>query len=329
MSIPHHMTAVKITEPGGPNVLQATQIETPRAGKAQVLIKVEAAGVNRPDILQRKGAYAPPPDASPLPGLEVAGTIVALGEDVQRYVVGDHVCALTHGGGYAEYCAVHESHALPIPEGLSMVEAAAVPETFFTVWTNVFDRGQLKPGETFLVHGGSSGIGTTSIQLAKAFGATVIATAGSDEKCDACRKLGADIAINYKTQDFAEILKAHSIAPDVILDMVGGDYTPRNLSIANTDARIVQIAFLNGAKTEIDLNAIMRKRLTLTGSTLRPRSIAEKAAIARALEAKIWPLLAAGTCKPQIFKTFPLREAALAHTLMETSTHIGKIVLTV
>jgi NADPH:quinone reductase len=325
------MTAIAIREPGGPDVLQAAQIGTPdvtgSAGKGQLLVRVAAAGVNRPDILQRQGNYNPPPGASPIPGLEIAGEVIEVGEGVRRYKTGDQVCALVPGGGYAEYCAVHEDNALPVPAGFSLIEAAALPETYFTVWTNVFERGGLIAGETLLVHGGSSGIGTTAIQLGKAFGARVIVTAGSDEKCAACVELGADIAINYRAEDFVEVLKARDIKPDVILDMVGGDYLARNIACANKDGRIVQIAFQKGSKIEADFLPLMLKRLTLTGSTLRPRTIAEKASIAHALEEKVWPLLAQGKCKPVIHATFPLAEARAAHELMESSAHVGKIVL--
>lgn len=291
-----------------------------------MLVKIHAAGVNRQDILQRLGGYPPPPGAPLTPGLEIAGEVMSAGT---RYKIGDKVCALVPGGGYAEYAVVAEDNALPVPQGFSMIEAAAIPETYFTVWTNVFDRGRLQPGETILIHGGSSGIGTTAIQLAKAFGSKVVVTAGSDEKCAECLALGADVAINYKTQDFVEELKARAIAPDVILDMVGGDYVARNLRCIALHGRIVNIAFQKGSKIEVDLLPIMVKRLTLTGSTLRPRSVAEKAEIARSLEARVWPLFAAGRCKPAIFKTFPLADAAGAHRLMENSQHVGKIVLTV
>lgn len=321
------MQAVKIIQPGGTEVLQLATHDRPRPETGQLLIKVQAAGVNRPDILQRQGNYAPPPGASLIPGLEVVGEVVSLGDGVKRYKIGDQVCALVPGGGYAEYCVAAEDNTLPIPKGMTLIESAGLPETYFTVWTNVFDRGRLQSGETFLVHGGSSGIGTTAIQLAKAFGATVITTAGSDEKCADCKNLGADLAINYRTQDFVAELQSREIKPDVILDMVGGPYIQKNIQIANRDARIVQIAFQQGSKIEIDLMHLMLKRLTLTGSTLRPRSVAEKAAIARALEEKVWPLLSAGKCRPQIFKTFPLAEAASAHKLMESSTHTGKIIL--
>ena len=321
------MTAISIREPGGPEVLVPERIAMPQAGTGQVLVKVAAAGVNRPDVLQRLGGYAPPPGAPATPGLEVAGEIVAVGEAVRRYQVGDQVCALVPGGGYAEYCVAHEDNALPVPAGLSLTEAAGLPETYFTVWTNVFQRGALKAGETLLVHGGSSGIGSTAIMLAKAFGARVIATAGNDEKCAACRDLGADVAINYRTQDFVEVMKAASLEANVILDMVGGDYVGRNLKVAAPHGRIVQIATQKGAKAEVDLLAIMVKRLVLTGSTLRPRSVAEKAEIARDLEAKVWPLLAQGRCRPVIHARFALAEAAKAHALMESSAHIGKIIL--
>ncbi|CAN5415012.1 NAD(P)H-quinone oxidoreductase [soil metagenome] len=328
-SIKREMRAVKITEPGGPEVLKAGLIAMPEAGEGHILIKVEAAGVNRPDVMQRQGGYPPPKGAPDTPGLEVAGIVAATGPGVKRYKVGDAVCALVPGGGYAEYCAAAEDNTLPVPTGLSMVEAGAIPETFFTVWTNVFDRGRLKPGETLLVHGGSSGIGTTAIMMATALGYTVFATAGSAEKCEACEKLGAKRAINYKTEDFVEIVKAETQGQgvDVILDMAGGEYVARNFAAAAVEGRIVNISHLNGAKVTVDLLPIMIKRLTLTGSTLRPRTVAQKAEIARALEAKVWPLLESGRIKPQIFKTFPLHEAAEAHKLMESSTHIGKIVL--
>jgi len=323
------MTAISITAPGGPDVLKPIRIARPEPVAGEILVRVEAAGVNRPDVLQRQGGYPPPPGAPATPGLEIAGEVVAIGAGVKRYRPGDRVCALVPGGGYAEYCAVAEDNALPIPAGLSAVEAGGIPETFFTVWTNVFDRAALKVGETFLVHGGSSGIGTTAIMLAKAFGARVFATAGSPEKCAACLALGAERAIDYRTEDFVKIIKdaTGGKGVDVILDMVGGDYIPRNLAAAAMHGRIVSIAFLRGSKAEVDFLPMMLKRLTLTGSTLRPRSVAEKAAIARALEEKVWPLIATGVIKPQIYKTFSLAEAAKAHQLMETSAHIGKIVL--
>jgi NADPH2:quinone reductase len=323
------MLAIKITEPGGPEKLVPEKMERPRPTSGQVLIKVQAAGVNRPDILQRQGNYAPPPGASLTPGLEVAGEVVELGPNATCFKLGDHVCALVPGGGYAEYSVAAETNTLPVPKGMTLVEAAGIPETFFTVWTNVFERGQLKSGETLLVHGGTSGIGTTAIMLAKAFGAKSVATAGNDEKCEACRNLGADLAINYRTQDFVTALKDAQIAPDVILDMVGGDYLARNIAVANRDARIVQIAFQKGSRIEADFLPIMLKRLTFTGSTLRPRSVEEKAVIAQALEKNVWPLLAAGKCKPIIYRTFPLNQAAEAHRELEKSEHTGKIILTV
>ena len=302
----------------------------PQPGEGEVLVKVAAAGVNRPDVMQRLGFYPPPKGASDIPGLELAGEVVALGSGAQRWKVGDKLTALVAGGGYAEYCTVPEPQALPIPAGLSMVEAAALPETFFTVWHNVFERGQLKSGETILIHGGSSGIGTVAIQLAKAFGARAFATAGSAEKCAACRKLGADVAINYKTEDFVAAVKAATgdKGVDVILDMVGGDYIDRNYNSAAVEGRIVQIAFQSSAKANVDFRRMLGKRLTHTGSGLRPRSVADKGKMARALEEKVWPLLAAGRVKPVINSTFPLAEAAKAHARMESGQHIGKIVLT-
>ena len=312
-------------------MLKPLTMPTPAPGAGEVLIKVAAAGVNRPDVLQRIGAYPPPPGASEIPGLEVAGEVVALGEGASLWKTGDKVCALVAGGGYAEYCSVHETNALPVPDGLTMAEAAGVPETFFTVWTNVFERGALKPGESLLVHGGSSGIGTTAIQIASQLGSTVYTTAGSAEKCAACEELGAERAINYREEDFVEVLKQATgkKGVDVILDMVGGDYIQRNIKAAARDGRIVNIAYLNGSKAEVDFMMVMLKRLTLTGSTLRIRSPAEKAAIADALRKTVWPLIEAGKVKPQLFKTFPLAQADKAHALMETSTHIGKIVLEV
>lgn len=330
-ALPQTMTAIGFEAPGGPDVLKPQQRPVPQPGPGQLLVHVAVAGVNRPDVLQRMGGYAPPPGASDIPGLEFAGRIVALGEGVSRYEVGDQVCALVAGGGYAEYAIVHEDNALPIPAGLSLEEAGAIPETFFTVWTNVFQRGGLKKGESFLVHGGTSGIGTTAIQLAKAFGATVLATAGSDDKCAACRELGADHAINYRAEDFVAAAKAATggRGVDLILDMVGGDYINRNYEAAAESGRIVQIAFLNGPKAEVNFSRVMLKRLTHTGSTLRPRTIAEKAGIARELEEKVWPLLTEGRCKPVIHARFPLAQAAQAHALMESNAHIGKIVLTI
>src|SRR6185437_3756924 len=304
-SLPTQMTVIGIKAAGGPDMLVPSRQPVPLPGAGEILVKVAAAGVNRPDVIQRIGLYPPPPGAPDIPGLEIAGEVAALGTDVKRWKLGDRVMALVVGGGYAEYCIAHESHALPM-SGLSMIEAAAVPETFFTVWHNAFERGGLKKGETLLIHGGSSGIGTTAIQLAKAFGARVVTTAGSQEKCDACRKLGAD----------------------VIVDMVGGDYIARNYEAAAVEGRIVQIAFQGSPKSTVDFRRIMLKRLHHTGSTLRARSIADKGAIARAVEDHVLPLIAAGKVKPVIYKTFPLRDAAAAHALMETSAHIGKIVLT-
>ena len=323
------MNAIAIREPGGADVLVPEQIKIPLLTTGQVLIKVAAAGVNRPDILQRQGGYPPPPGAPLTPGLEVSGEVVALGDGCARYAIGDTVCALVPGGGYAEYCVAAEHNALPIPSGMSLVEAAGLPETYFTVWTNVFQRGRLAAGETFLVHGGSSGIGSTAIMLAKQFGARVIATAGSEDKCAACLKLGADVAINYRGQDFVEVMKAQNLQADLALDMVGGDYVARNFKVMAMEGRIVQIAFQQGSKIEIDLLPIMLKRLTFTGSTLRPRTVAQKAEIARELEAKVWPLLATGKCRPVIHATFPLAQAAAAHRMMESSVHTGKIILTV
>lgn len=328
-SIPSSMTAIEISTPGGPDVLKPVTMPTPSPGAGEVLIRVAAAGVNRPDVLQRKGAYPPPPGASEIPGLEIAGEVVAMGEGASLWKAGDKVCALVAGGGYAEYCSVHESNALPVPDGLTMAEAAGVPETFFTVWTNVFERGALKPGESLLVHGGSSGIGTTAIQIASQLGSTVYTTAGSAEKCAACEELGAERAINYREEDFVDVLKQATGKKgiDVTLDMVGGDYIQRNIKAAARDGRIVNIAYLNGSKAEVDFMMVMLKRLTLTGSTLRIRPTADKAAIASALRKTVWPLIEAGKVKPQLFKTFPLAQADKAHALMETSAHIGKIVL--
>lgn len=331
MSIPTRMTAIAIRAPGAPEMLVPEERPVAAPGAGEMLVKIAAAGVNRPDVMQRQGIYPPPAGATDIPGLEIAGEVVALGTGVSRYRMGDKVTALVVGGGYAEYCPVPEVNALPVPASLSMVEAAAIPETFFTVWHNVFERGALKSGETLLVHGGSSGIGTTAIMLAKAFGARVIVTAGSAEKCEACLKLGADRAINYRTEDFVAETKAATggKGADLILDMVGGDYIERNYETAAVEGRIVQIAIQRSPKATVDFRRIMLKRLTHTGSTLRARSIADKAAIARAVEEKVWPLVAAGKVKPPIYQTFPLREAAAAHALMESSQHIGKIVLTV
>jgi putative PIG3 family NAD(P)H quinone oxidoreductase len=329
--LPETMCAVEIKAPGGPEVLVPVLRPVPKPGKGEILVKVVAAGVNRPDVLQRQGGYPPPKGASDIPGLEIAGCVVAVGEGASRFEQGDEVCALVAGGGYAEYCTVPEPQVLPAPQGLDLVNAAALPETFFTVWTNVFDRGRLKSGETFLVHGGSSGIGTTAIQLASAFGARVFATAGNNLKCQACEKLGAEKGINYREEDFVEIIQqaTNKRGVDVILDMVGGDYIEKNISLLATEGRLVNIAYLKGSKVEVNFLPVMLKRLTLTGSTLRPRSVAEKGAIARVLEEKVWPLLASGRIAPVIEGRFPLARAADAHRLMETSAHIGKIVLVV
>ena len=328
--LPTSMTVIGIKEPGGPEVLVPEQRPVPVPREGEILVKVAAAGVNRPDVQQRKGLYPPPPGAPDVPGLEIAGEIAALGPGIKRWAIGDRVMALVIGGGYAQYALAHASHALPV-SGLSIVEASAVPETFFTVWHNVFERGALKEGETLLVHGGSSGIGTVAIQLAKQFGARVIVTAGSEEKCDACRKLGADVAINYKTADFVEAVKTATDGKgaDVILDMVGGEYIGRNYEAAGVEGRIVQIAFAGSPKATVDFRRIMLKRLHHTGSTLRSRAVADKGAIREAIEQKVLPLLAAGTVKPIIYKTFPLAKASDAHALMESSAHIGKIVLEV
>ena len=331
MSLPSKMRAVEIAKPGGPEVLQSTERPLPRPKANEILVKVAAAGVNRPDVLQRMGLYPVPPDASDLPGLEIAGEVAACGAQVTMWKPGDRVCALTHGGGYAEYCTVPEVQALPVPKGLSDLEAASLPETFFTVWSNVYDRGALKPGESLLVQGGSSGIGVTAIQIAAAMGNRVFATAGSDDKCAACARLGAEKAINYRTQDFlAEVKDATGgKGVDVILDMVGGDYVPKELKCLADEGRLVFIAFLRGHKAELDINEMMRRRLTISGSTLRPRSAEVKGAIARNLRARIWPLIEAGRVKPVVYKTFPLAQAAEAHRLMESSQHIGKLVLSV
>ncbi|HAK53919.1 MAG: NAD(P)H-quinone oxidoreductase [Vicinamibacterales bacterium] len=323
------MLAVEISTPGGPEVLTPVDRPRPAPGRGEVLIAVAAAGVNRPDIMQRQGKYPPPPGASDLPGLEVAGTVAACGADVDRWRVGDAVCALVPGGGYAEYCVAPAAVTLPIPSGVDAMSAAALPETYFTVWTNVFDRGRLSEGERILVHGGSSGIGTTAIQLASAFGAHVYATAGTPDKCAACERLGAERAINYRDEDFVEVVAdvTGGAGVDVVLDMVGGDYTPRNIKALAPDGRLVQIAILGGPKSTINWIPIMQKRLLLTGSTLRPRPVGEKAAIAQALHRKVWPLLEQGRARPVIHATFPLRAAAEAHRLLEAGAHIGKIVL--
>jgi NADPH2:quinone reductase len=329
-TVPTRMTAIVIRSPGGPEMLVPRERPVPQPGEHEVLVKVAAAGVNRPDVMQCKGLYPPPPGATDIPGLEIAGEIVALGPNVQRWKPGDKVMGLVVGGGYAQFCPVHEGHALPIPQNMSLIEAAAIPETIFTVWHNVFERGALKAGETLLVHGGSSGIGTAAIQLAKANGARVITTAGTPDKCQACRALGADIAVNYKEEDFVAATKAatQGRGADVILDMVGGDYIERNYEAAAVEGRVVQIAFQGSPKATVDFRRIMLKRLIHTGSTLRARSIADKGAIARAVEQHVLPLIAAGRVKPIIDSSFALEQAALAHARMESSAHIGKIVLT-
>jgi NADPH:quinone reductase len=328
--IPDTMRAVIAHGGGGPEVLQLVSRPVPRPGPGEILVKVAAAGINRPDVLQRQGGYPPPSGAPDILGLEIAGEVIAAAPDATRHTLGATVMGLVAGGGYAEYAVVHESNALAVPAGLSATEAGAIPETYFTVWTNVFERGRLETGETLLVHGGTSGIGTTAIQLAKAFGATVITTAGTQSKCDACRELGADLAINYREQDFVAAVREATggRGADVILDMVGGSYIPRNHEAAAQDGRIVQIAFLESSKVELDFRRLMLKRLTHTGSTLRSRSVAEKAAIARALEAKVLPLLAEGRCRPIMDSRFPLDRVAEAHTRMDGGQHIGKIVLT-
>ena len=327
-SLPATMRAVEISEPGGPEVLQPTERPVPAPSVGEVLIEIAWAGVNRPDALQRAGSYAPPPTASDLPGLEAAGTVVAVGPGVTAPSVGDAVCALLPGGGYAEYAVTPAAHCLPVPTGLGLKEAACLPETFFTVWTNVFDRGALAAGETFLVHGGTSGIGTTAIQLASAFGARVFATAGSDEKCKVCTDLGAERAVNYREEDFVAVVREAG-GVDLILDMVGGEYLPRNVKALKDDGRLVQIAFLSGPKVELNFAQVMVRRLTITGSTLRPQSDLAKARIADSLRDRVWPLLDAGRVAPVMDSTFPLDSAADAHRRMESSAHIGKIVLQV
>ena len=329
-NVPSRMTAIEIAGPGGPDVLVPAEREVPEPAPGEVLVAVEAAGVNRPDVMQRQGLYPPPPGASDIPGLEIAGTVVAQGEGVDAPAAGARVCALVTGGGYAEYCTAPAPLCLPVPGGFDAAGAAALPETFFTVWTNVFDRARLAEGESILVHGGSSGIGTTAIQLAGAFGATVYATAGSKAKCDACLALGADAAIHYRDEDFVERIGALTggRGVDVVLDMVAGDYVPRNLKCLATEGRLVIIAVQRGPKIgELNVLPIMLKRLTVTGSTLRPRTVEQKAAIARTLEAKVWPLLEAGTVKPIVHSRFPLSDAAGAHRLMESGAHVGKIIL--
>ena len=327
--LPASQTSIEITQPGGPEVLQATSRDMPVPTDNQVLIQVVAAGVNRPDVFQRMGFYPPPPGITDIPGLEASGTIVAVGSAVKRWALGDQVCALLSGGGYAEYAVAEASLCLPIPDGLSVAHAAALPETCFTVWHNLFERAQIQPGEWLLVHGGSSGIGTTAIQMASAMGIKVIATAGSDEKCTACENLGAFKAINYREQDFVQACQEITgTGVNVILDMVGGDYVQQNFAACAPKARIVNIAFLRGSKVEVDLIPLMIKQLVLTGSTLRAQPIENKARIAAGVEAQVWPLIAQGKFKPVINSRFPLTQASEAHTLMETNQHIGKLLLT-
>ncbi|MGB3486835.1 MAG: NAD(P)H-quinone oxidoreductase [Xanthobacteraceae bacterium] len=329
--LPAQMTVIGISKPGGPEVLLPETRPVPAPGPGELLVKVAAAGVNRPDVAQRSGSYPPPPGASDLPGLEIAGEVVAVGSGATRHKIGDKVMSLVAGGGYAEYCIAPDAQAISVPDALSIIEAGATPETLMTVWHNVFERGKLQAGETMLIHGGSSGIGTMAIQLAKAFGANVIVTVGSQDKADACLKLGADHAINYKTQDFVALSRelTGGNGPNLIVDMVGGDYIEKNYDAAAIDGRIVQIAFLGGPKATVNFAKLMTKRLVHTGSTLRPRSLADKAAMVAAIEAKVMPLIRAGKVKPLIDSTFPLRGAADAHRRMETSQHVGKIVLTV
>lgn len=328
-AIPETMTAIEVRTPGGPEQLVATQRPVPKPGKGEVLLKVAGAGVNRADTLQRQGKYPMPPGTTDIPGLECSGTVVALGEGAQRFQVGTEVCALLAGGGYAEYVNVPEPQCMPLPPKVDLATAGSIPETFCTVWTNVFDRSRLKPGEVFMVQGGTSGIGFTAIQLAKAFGSPVLATAGSDEKCSACVEFGADRAINYKTEDFVAVGKefTQGRGVDVILDMVGGDYIPRQLDLLAREGRLCFVALMGGTKVTADFGMIHRKHLTVTGSTLRSRSVEAKGAICRDLEEKVWPLFASGKCWPVVYKTFPLAEAAEAHRLMESSAHIGKILL--
>jgi putative PIG3 family NAD(P)H quinone oxidoreductase len=325
------MIAIEIREPGEPDVLVPVERPIPTPGSGEVLIKVAAAGVNRPDLMQRRGRYPPPPGASDIPGLEIAGTVDRLGSDVSPWKVGDDICALVAGGGYAEYCVAPAPQCLPVPRGLDIVSAAAIPETFFTVWTNVFERGRLAAGESILIHGGASGIGTTAIQLARARGARVFATAGSPDKCAACERLGAERAINYKETDFLEAVRAATggRGVDVVLDMVGGDYFPRNIDALAVEGRLVEIATLRGAKAEITIPTVMQRRLTITGSTLRARAVAEKGAIAQAVRTHVWPLIESGAVKPIIHQTFPLADAAAAHRVLEAGAHIGKVVLVV
>ncbi len=326
-TIPEQMRVIEFTEPGGPETLAAGTRPVPQPRSGEVLIKVVAAGVNGPDIVQRKGFYPPPKGASDLLGLEIAGTVVAVGSDAGDWSVGDEVCALTNGGGYAEYCTVLGPHCLPMPKGLRMVEAAGIPETFFTVWSNLFMGAGLKEGQTFLVHGGAGGIGSTAIQLAKAFGATVFATDSPSERCTACKEMGADRVIDYKAEDFVEVIRSEAKGADVILDIVGGDYIARNIKASAPDARIIQLAFNKGSKIEINLMPIMLKRLVYTGSTLRSRPDGFKSEIATQLKDKVWPKIEAGEVKPSVYRTFPLEQAADAHRLMESATHVGKIIL--
>lgn len=326
-AMPEQMKVVEIKKPGGPEELSTGSRPVPQTNTGEVLIKVSAAGVNGPDIVQRKGGYPPPKGASDLLGLEIAGTIVAIGSGVPDWSVGDQVCALTNGGGYAQYCTVLASHCLPIPKGLSIVEAAGIPESFFTVWSNVFMGARLKEGETFLVHGGAGGIGTTAIQLGKAFGAVVYATDSPAERCAACKQLGADRVIDYNREDFVEIIRNEVNGADVILDIVGGDYIERNIKAAKPDARIIQLAFNKGSKVEINLMPIMLKRLIYTGSTLRSRPDSFKSEITKQLKEKVWPKIEAGKVKPSVYKTFPLEQAADAHRLMESAQHFGKIII--
>jgi len=325
------MHCVEISTPGPPEVLKLVERPDPVAGRGEVLIRVAAAGVNRPDVMQRRGLYPPPPGASDLPGLEVAGVVESLGEGVTDWRIGDRVCALVSGGGYATLCVAPAPQCLPVPAGMDLVTAAAIPETFFTVWTNVFDRGRLRSGETALFHGGSSGIGTTAIQLAAARGARVLATAGSDEKCRACEQLGAERAINYRTEDFVDVVKqlTKGRGVDLILDIVGGDYIPRERCQVALEGRLVVIGFMGGDTATIDFRRVLGRRLTITGSTLRPRSVEEKGQIAAEVRREVWPLLESGKVKPLIYRTFPFGDAAAAHRLMESSEHVGKIVLTV
>ncbi len=328
-NIPQSMNYIQIEKHGDPGVLKLHSMPVPEPGPGEVLIKVAAAGVNRPDVMQRKGLYPPPPGATDIPGLEVSGTVVSVGQNVSKPPINSEVCALVTCGGYAEYCLAAASICLPVPEKISLVNAAGIPETFFTVWTNVFKRGQLKAGESLLVHGGSSGIGTTAIQLGKAFGATVYTTAGTSDKCEFCNNLGADAAINYREQDFSEEIKrlTEGKGVNVILDMVGGPYFPKNIRLFAVAGRLVQIALMQGSKAEVDFRSLLLKRVTLTGSTLRPRSVEEKTKIAQALQKNVWPLLESGAIRPIIHETFPLKQASEAHRLMESSAHIGKILL--